>query len=88
MNPVRRHHRQVPIPDPAALPALTPPPPATSGPPPENPPADEFTGLFQYGVLVGLQRKHIYAGTVPPQVVARRRRRNKQARLSRRANRR
>lgn len=41
-------------------------------------------------VLIGLNRtgKHIYAGTVPPAVVARRRAANKVARKSRRANRR
>ncbi len=38
-------------------------------------------------VLVALQGKHIYAGTVPPEVVAERRRRNKVARRSRRINR-
>ena len=31
--------------------------------------------------------KHVYGGTVPPHVIARRRRRNKIAKLSRRANR-
>jgi len=41
-------------------------------------------------VLIGLNAtgKHIYAGTVPPAVVARRRAANKVARKSRRANRR
>ncbi len=33
-------------------------------------------------------RKHIYAGTVPPAVVAQRRAKNRMARRSRRANRR
>lgn len=39
-------------------------------------------------LLRALQSKHIYAGTVPPEVVARRRKRNKAARVARRANRR
>ena len=41
-------------------------------------------------VLIGLNRtgKHIYGGTVPPEIVARRRAANKMARKSRRANRR
>jgi hypothetical protein len=41
-------------------------------------------------VLIGLNAtgKHIYGGTVPPAVVARRRAANKVARASRRANRR
>lgn len=40
------------------------------------------------GLLLGLQRHgHIYAGTVPPEVVAKRRRKNRQAKLSRLVNR-
>ena len=41
-------------------------------------------------ILIGLNRtgKHVYGGTVPPAVVARRRAANKVARKSRRANRR
>lgn len=38
-------------------------------------------------ILVALQGKHIYAGTVDPAVVADRRRKNKAARRSRRINR-
>lgn len=42
------------------------------------------------GLLVALNRsgKHIYGGTVPAHVVAKRRARNKAARISRRSNRR
>lgn len=43
---------------------------------------------FQFAVLRGLQGKHVYAGTVPAAVVARRRAANAAARRSRRANRR
>lgn len=44
---------------------------------------------YARAVLVGLQSQaHIYAGTVPPEVIAERRRRNRQARKSRRINRR
>jgi len=43
--------------------------------------------LFQRQVLDGLQRKHVYGGTVDPKEVSRRRARNKVARRSRRANR-
>lgn len=39
-------------------------------------------------VLAALQHKHIYAGTVPDQVRAKRRAANKRARTSRRVNRR
>lgn len=42
-------------------------------------------------ILLGLNRltwKHVYAGTVPAHVIARRRRRNKAARLARKAARR
>lgn len=42
---------------------------------------------YQHGVLVGLQHKHIYAGTVPPAVIKRRRAASKAARISRRRNR-
>lgn len=42
---------------------------------------------FQQTILRSLQGKHIYAGTVPPKVVARRRAANKVARVSRRHNR-
>lgn len=53
-----------------------------------NPGAAEPTDYAQ-AVFVGLQQQsHIYAGTVPPEVVADRRRRNKVARRSRRINRR
>lgn len=38
-------------------------------------------------MLVALQGKHIYAGTVPPEVVEKRRQRNRVARRSRRINR-
>jgi hypothetical protein len=38
-------------------------------------------------ILRALQSKHIYAGTVPPAVIARRRKRNKAARIARRHNR-
>lgn len=38
-----------------------------------------------YGMLRALQAKHVYAGTVDPAEVARRRRRNKAARIARRA---
>lgn len=42
---------------------------------------------FEKAVLRGLQFKHVYAGTVPPAVVAERRARNRAARRSRRINR-
>lgn len=42
---------------------------------------------YQTAILGGLQPKHVYAGTVPPAVVARRRAANKVARASRRHNR-
>lgn len=39
-------------------------------------------------VLMGLQYKpHVYAGTVPPETVAKRRAKNRVARVSRRVNR-
>ncbi|OBF77016.1 hypothetical protein [Mycolicibacterium fortuitum] len=38
------------------------------------------------GVTLGLQLKHIYGGTVPPEVVARRRAKNRRARRQRRGN--
>lgn len=46
--------------------------------------------LFQRQILDGLQvpGKHVYAGTVEPKEVERRRAKNKAARRSRRANRR
>lgn len=49
-------------------------------------PSTDSRGL---AVLLGLQStgKHIYGGTVPPAVVAKRRAANKVARKSRRANR-
>lgn len=43
---------------------------------------------FQRRILFALQTKHIYAGTVAPAEVRRRREANKAARLSRRKNRR
>lgn len=43
---------------------------------------------LQLAILNALQNgKHIYAGTVPRHVIAKRRARNKRARMSRRANR-
>lgn len=42
---------------------------------------------FEKAILMGLQSKPVYQGTVEPEGVARRRRRNKQARKSRRINR-
>lgn len=42
---------------------------------------------FERAVLNGLQSKHVYMGTVPDDVVADRRRRNRVARRSRRINR-
>jgi hypothetical protein len=42
---------------------------------------------FQQLMLMQLQTKHVYAGTVPKHVIAARRRRNKAARIARRANR-
>lgn len=42
---------------------------------------------FERAVLLGLQRKHVYQGTVPDGVVADRRRKNRTARKSRRINR-
>jgi hypothetical protein len=42
---------------------------------------------FQRAVLGALQRKPMYLGTVPADVVARRRARNKRARAARRHNR-
>lgn len=44
--------------------------------------------VYSRAILGGLQNsKHVYAGTVPPNVIARRRAANKVARASRRANR-
>lgn len=43
--------------------------------------------MFQKAILFALQSKHIYAGTVPAAVVARRRAKNKVARKQRRINR-
>jgi hypothetical protein len=45
--------------------------------------------LFQQSILVGLNNlgKHIYTGTVPENVKAKRRAKNKQSRISRRKNR-
>lgn len=42
---------------------------------------------YERAILVGLQRKPTYQGTVDPVVVAERRRKNRVARKSRRANR-
>lgn len=42
---------------------------------------------YQRAILFALQSKHIYAGTVPEAVIAKRRAKNKVARQSRRANR-
>lgn len=42
---------------------------------------------YQQSVLYALQGKHVYAGTVPAHVVARRRAKNRRARVSRRVNR-
>lgn len=48
-----------------------------------------FTTGYAAAILVGLQRgHHIYAGTVPEDTIARRRARNKAARIARRNNRR
>ena len=47
-----------------------------------RPPTD-----FERSILAGLQAKHVYMGTVPDDVVADRRRRNRGARRSRRINR-
>lgn len=46
--------------------------------------------LYQQALLVSLNRgaKHIYGGTVPPGEVAKRRRRDKAARIARRVQRR
>lgn len=49
--------------------------------------AADAPGRYQRAILAGLQRRPLYAGTVPPAVVARRRRANKAARVARRANR-
>lgn len=46
-----------------------------------------MSDLFQKRILVALQSKHIYAGTVPAAEIARRRAKNRQARKSRRINR-
>ncbi|MFC0673514.1 hypothetical protein [Brachybacterium hainanense] len=42
---------------------------------------------YQLAILMALQAKPIYAGTVPREVLARRHRRNKAARIARRAHR-
>lgn len=42
---------------------------------------------YQRVILHALQAKHIYAGTVPAHVKARRRAKNKASRIARRANR-
>lgn len=49
--------------------------------------AKDHSDPYQYAILVGLQGKHIYAGTVPPAVIKRRRAASKAARISRRRNR-
>lgn len=49
--------------------------------------AKDHPDPYQHAVLVGLQGKHIYAGTVPPAVINRRRAASKAARISRRRNR-
>ncbi|WP_280195937.1 hypothetical protein [Nocardia farcinica] len=46
-----------------------------------------FHTPYARAILLGLQRKHIYEGTVPEAEVARRRARNRAARKARRANR-
>lgn len=55
-----------------------------------NTAADTFTGIrrFQFVILMALQLKPQYMGTVSPAVVAKRRAANRQARASRKANRR
>lgn len=47
----------------------------------------EPTG-YEVMILMGLQQKPVYMGTVPPGVVAQRRAENRRARTSRRINRR
>ena len=42
---------------------------------------------YDFAIAAGLQRMHLYEGTVPPAVVAERRRKNKLARAARRINR-
>lgn len=42
---------------------------------------------YDIAIMVGLQRMSLYQGTVPPGVVAERRRKNKLARAARRINR-
>lgn len=42
---------------------------------------------YQFAILNALQDKHVYAGTIPAKVKARRRARNRVARASRRRNR-
>lgn len=49
--------------------------------------AKDHPDPYQHAVLTGLQGKHIYAGTVPPAVIKRRRAASKAARTSRRRNR-
>ena len=46
--------------------------------------------LYQRALLIALndRRKHIYGGTVPPEVIAKRRARNKAARAARKTMRR
>lgn len=51
------------------------------------PVVDRRPSLFGVNMLLGMQDKHIYAGTVPPDEVRRRRRVAKRARVARRANR-
>jgi len=43
--------------------------------------------MYQQNILAALQAKHVYAGTVPAHVKAKRRAANKVARASRRVNR-
>lgn len=50
-------------------------------------PKEEAPQAYKWAVLVALQSKHIYAGTVAPAEKARRRAANKVARKSRKNNR-
>ncbi|SLF39876.1 hypothetical protein [Mycobacteroides abscessus] len=47
---------------------------------------DDIRGINNAAIIIGLQSKHVYAGTVPESVVRKRRAKNRDARRARRGN--
>lgn len=47
---------------------------------------DDIRGINNAAIIIGLQSKHVYAGTVPESVVRQRRAKNRDARRARRGN--